>query len=541
LKDLNPHPEFPVFFRPLLAVLPLVASVSAAEPVFEPTKVWPIHITLTAAEYAAMQSPVGGGFPQFGAPPAPPKETKPGEREVHRNVFGVDQPWARGTVTVDGKLFENVAIRYKGNGTLMETARSIKKSFKIDLDKHGGKETFHGLKTLNLHCGVTDPSKSRETLAYATFRNAGVPAPKTALAEVTLTVPGKFDQELLGLYTLVQPVDKSFLKENFKTDAGLLMKPERLLGLDHLGDDWERYKTTYQPKRDATAAEQKRVIAFTKLVNRADDATFRKEIGEYLDVDAFLRFLAVHSVIVHMDSFFITGHNYCLYLHPETYKFHFIPWDVDRAFANFGIFGTQAQQLDMSLEKPYQANRLADRLMAMPGMGERYRKLAKEVVAAAFSKEKVLADIESIRAATKGPMAREAKVMAARRESAAPTLFGPPPDLPTFVEKRSASIAAQLEGKSRGYVPQPGGFGFGGPPGGGGLGPENPLSRSVVEALDINKDGKLTEAEFTNGMMKFFVEWDKDKNGMLDQKEVADGLQKLMPQPGGFGPPPVRR
>src|SRR5262249_20419541 len=48
--------------------------------------------------------------------------------------------------------------------------------------------------------------------------------------------------------------------------------------------------------------------------------------------------------------------------------------------------------------------------------------------------------------------------------------FGPPggaapqaPDLKTFVEKRTASVAAQLAAKSKGYVPA--GFGFGGPGG----------------------------------------------------------------------------
>ena len=40
------------------------------------------------------------------------------------------------------------------------------------------------------------------------LRAAGVPAPRTAYAEVTLTVPGKFDREYLGLYTVIEQVDK---------------------------------------------------------------------------------------------------------------------------------------------------------------------------------------------------------------------------------------------------------------------------------------------------------------------------------------------
>ena len=47
------------------------------------------------------------------------------------------------------------------------------------------------------------------------------------------------------MYTVVEHVDKNFLKLHFKNNTGLLMKPEAAsCGLDHLGDDWARYKTT---------------------------------------------------------------------------------------------------------------------------------------------------------------------------------------------------------------------------------------------------------------------------------------------------------
>ena len=76
-------------------------------------------------------------------------------------------------------------------------------------------------------------------LAFALFREAGLPAPRTALAEVTLTVPGSHDKAYLGLYTLVEPMDRAFLKHRFQTDKGLLVRPQGLRGLDFLGDDWD--------------------------------------------------------------------------------------------------------------------------------------------------------------------------------------------------------------------------------------------------------------------------------------------------------------
>src|SRR5207244_3854142 len=149
---------------------------------------------------------------------------------------------------------------------------------------------------------------------YAVFRAAGVPAPRTAFAEVTLSVPGKYDKEYLGLYVLVEEVDAAFVRERFGSDKGLLMKPQRLRGIDYLGDEWAKYKGQYQPQSEATKEQQKRVIAFAKLVNDASDKEFTSKIGSFLDVDNFLGFLAANALISNAESFFALGGNYYLYL-----------------------------------------------------------------------------------------------------------------------------------------------------------------------------------------------------------------------------------
>jgi spore coat protein CotH/Ca2+-binding EF-hand superfamily protein len=81
------------------------------------------------------------------------------------------------------------------------------------------------------------------------------------------------------------------------------------------------------------------------------------------------------------------------------------------------------------------------------------------------------------------------------------------------------------------------GKGFGGP---GGFGPPGGfLTRPVIEALDTNKDGKLTKDEVAAGVKKFFTDTDKDKKGTLSEEQLAEGLNRIFPRPGGFrgGPP----
>lgn len=510
----------------------LLAPGAAADPAaYTPGKVWQVHLTMSAEEYAAIQPRGNQGFPGFGQPPkAQPKPVDPG-REVHRNTFGVDLPWGTGAVTIGEQVFAKVGIRYKGNGTIMDASRTARKSIKIDLDRAGGDGRFAGSKSVNLHSEVTDPSRCREVLGYEIYRAAGVPAPRTALAEVRLTVPGKHDKELLGLYTLVEPVDKAFLKDRFGDDTGLLMKPEGLREFDDRGDDWERYKAQYAPKRAPTKDEARRVIGFARLVHKADDATFKREIGSYLDVDNYLRFVAATSFVANADNLFF-GHNYCLYLHPRTNRLHVIPWDLDRAFANFPILGTNSQQMNLSLTHPYSgAHRLTDRLLAIPEVSQRYQTLLKELAATAFAKERLLKQLAAAEAAVKEPLERDQKAAAGRKEPlGASLMFGSPPALKKFVEKRTASVAAQVAGSSKGYVPPV--FGMGGPPKIGAL-----MAGPFLETMDADGDDHLSRDEWAAAGKRLFDACERDKDGKIDLKGLTAGLNKSLPAPPEGGPP----
>ncbi|VTR93657.1 spore coat assembly protein : Spore coat assembly protein OS=uncultured Oceanospirillales bacterium HF0500_29K23 PE=4 SV=1: CotH: EF-hand_5: EF-hand_5 [Gemmata massiliana] len=524
-----------------LALTPISAPTAVAKPdnkpgAFEPGQVWDVHITISAEEFAAMQPRTGRGFPGFGpgaAPKAPEKPVDP-NREVHRNNFGADLPWATGTVTIGNETFKDIGIRYKGNGTIGDASRTIKKSFKIDLDHFGGTGRFSGSKTINLHCGVADPSKLRESLGYSLYRTAGVPAPRTAFAEVRLTVPGKYDKELLGFYTATEAVDKQFLRNNFGTDAGLLLKPEGVRDFAEMGEDWNQYKKQFAPKRDATPDEAKRVVAFAQLVRKADDATFSKEIDSYLDTDAYLRFLAATAFVANSDGFFTLGHNYYIYLHPKSGRLHFFPWDLDRAFANFMILGTADQQMNLSMAHPYAGtHRLTERVLAVPGMAEKYQKLLKELSAKCFDKERLLKELEATETATKELIARDAKAAQVRKDGAPNGFgFGKPPALKTFIEKRTTSVAAQVAGTSKGHVPTNGGFG-GPPPKIGDI-----MAGPLMGALDTNEDGQLSRDEWIGIAKKVFDASEKDKDGLVDQKALTVGLNGMFPKPPEGSPPP---
>ncbi|HYV39598.1 MAG TPA: CotH kinase family protein, partial [Gemmataceae bacterium] len=533
----------------------------AKDDAFGLTKVWQIHLELSAKELEKMQ-PVGGGFGFGFAPKGDPKKApeKPPEKQADTHKgggFGTEFPWASAALTAEGKTYKNLGIRYKGNSTYSSSANMLKRPMQIDFEHYGGNERWRGLKKLSLSNGVTDPARLRETLAFEVFRAAGVPASKTAYVEITLTVPGKYDKEYLGLYVLIEHVGNQFLKERFQSAKGLLLKPELSFGgggggfgkgpggggLEFLGEDWAAYEKRYQPKTEATKSQKKRFIDFTRLINNGSDEQFNKEIGAYLDVDEFLRYLAVNALLVNLDSFIGISHNYYMYLRPDNNKIVFIPWDLDLSFGVLALGGSPEQQLDLSINHPHVGqNKLIDRLLAMNGVKDQYQKILKDLTATSFSKEKLFKDLDALEQVTKAPLAREKQAADARKETAGgfgfgggPGFGGQTPPLRTFVEKRTEAVTAQLAGKSKGYEPGGFGFAFGGKKGPGGFGMGNFLAKPLLTALDKNDDSKLSLEEWTAWAKAIAKEHDKDGKG-IDDKALAAELGKLLPFPKFAGP-----
>ena len=59
------------------------------------------------------------------------------------------------------------------------------------------------------------------------------------------------------------------------------------------------------------------------------------------------------------------------------------------------------------------------------------------------------------------------------------------------------------------------------------------LRRPIVKQADADKDGKVTQKEWLAAAKKFFEECDKDNKGGLDEKQIAEGINRL---PAGQAP-----
>lgn len=483
-----------------------------------------LNATLTAPAGGGPGSPGGPGRPggPGGRMGGPPLQGAEGKRNGLASAMGIEFTYVHADLDFAGRMFKDVAVRYKGNGTFMESRGSLKRSLKVELNRFVPGRKLAGVAKLNFHNNVTDASWMNEVLSHRLFRDAGVPASRTAYAQVYLSVAGQYTNHYVGLYSLVENVDNSFARDRFGSKKGALFKPVTRQLFEDMGDDWAAYRQAYDPKTPVSAEETGRVIAFSKLVSQASDAEFAARLEEFLDLDEFARFMAVTTWLSTMDSILRMGQNFLVYLHPKTRQFQFIPWDLDHSFGQFPMAGSQEQRENLSIQKPFDDGiRFLDRVFKVAKFQRLYLARMREFSETLFQPDRLDRQVDevavairpAVQAESADKLARFDKVVAG--ESAGPAgfgggppggdrlivrgraeggggspfgggfrsfgppgaggdngpRFGPPggfgggtKPIKGFVTARAKSVNDQLAGKSTGMTI--GGFGFGGPGGG---------------------------------------------------------------------------
>lgn len=496
----------------------------------------------------AVRNPAGGGMAGMLLAPE-------GKRNGISGAMGTEFEYVRADLEFEGHQVPNVGVRYKGNGTFMESRNSLKRSLKLDLNHFAKGQSLDGVTTLTLQNNVTDASLMNEVLAYRLYRDAGVPSPRTAYAKVLVTVPGKYDRQYFGLYSMSEAVDKRFIGRHFGTKRGAIFKPVTPSLFTDLGADWAAYQQIYDPKTALYDEQKQAVMDLSRFVTTADDAVFAARIGEFIDLPEFARYMAVMVYLSDLDGILGPGQNLFLHLHPKNQQFQFIPWDQDHSWGQFNR-ASQEQRDQLSINHPWQGeNYFLERMYKVPAFKTLYFARLEEFSRTIFQPERLAEQVDEIAAVIRPAVQEEAEAKLARFDTvvAGELLSSPGPfgggqlkPIKPFVKVRTESIRDQLAGKSEGLSPG-GGFGFG--PGGSSAAGLGQFTESVVKAVDANHDGSVTREEFTDGFRRLFQEWAGNPRGALTLAQIRSGVEKDLPPtmprfgqfgggPGGRGGPP---
>ena len=120
--------------------------------------------------------------------------------------------------------------------------------------------------------------------------------------------------------------------------------------LNYIDDELSSYETIWESSVfKSTNKDHRRVI--TALKNICADDADSESLAESMDVDNILRYMAVQTFVVNLDS--LSGsmaHNY--YLYENDGKLNLIPWDYNLAFGGFQA-GSASETINFPIDTPF--------------------------------------------------------------------------------------------------------------------------------------------------------------------------------------------
>ena len=235
-------------------------------------------------------------------------------------------------VTVDGKEYLDVGIHFRGNSSF-GVGNGYKRSLNLTFDFEHQNQAVQGYRTLNFLNANGDPSFLRTILSMHIARQY-LPAPKANLVRVVI------NGENWGVYVNAQQFNKEFLSDHFKTTKGTRWKVPQGGG-DGIGafrfvdQDANSYRNVFQIKSKEQPAAWTSLIELARTLQQTPSGQLEAALKPRLNLEGYLRFLALDNAMVSGDGFYSRGADYSLYLDPND-RFHLTFHDVNEMFSTGG-------------------------------------------------------------------------------------------------------------------------------------------------------------------------------------------------------------
>ncbi len=322
-------------------------------------------------------------------------------------------------VKINDTTINNVAVRPKGNTSLSSIAmdpNTDRFSFKLEFDHFVKGQTCYGLDKLILNNNYADATNMKETIVYDMYQYLGADASLYNYAKVFV------NGEYWGIYLALEGVESSFMLRNYGTQDGELYKPDSMdiggamfapntndpssadkgnkkgpgqfgfgqgngggfsmsgngVNLNYKDDNLDSYSTIWECEVTKTGKkDHKRVVEALKNIHAGMD------LEKYLDVDNTLKYMAVHTFSVNLDS--LSGsmaHNYYLYEYEG--KLNILPWDYNLSFGgmSMGFVSTvnASSTINFAVDTPFQGTRFFDSLLKNEEYLSRYHEYLRQLV-----------------------------------------------------------------------------------------------------------------------------------------------------------------
>ena len=358
------------------------------------------------------------------------------EEEAWQNMLdnAMKEEYISADIIINGEKFTNVGIRPKGNNSLQQVASSdsSRYGFKIKFDEYVDGQTCFGLDMLVLNNMIGDATCMKEYTAFEMMNTLGIETPYFNYADISV------NGEKWGFYFALEAYNDSYEQRVSGDESGVLYNVKIAEGMGGGQDPAQREKPdnenteqrSFDSDRkggfgggmgagstggallytddssssysaifsnvvgnDSTEEDYQRVIAAVRALNSGEDTE------EYFDVDEVLRYLAVHTVLVNLDSYSSEmAQNYYIYEYKG--KLKILPWDYNYAWGAFQG-GSASDTVNFPIDTPVSGVEMSERpliskLFENEEYLSRYHSYLRELMDNYFADGKFRARIDSL-------------------------------------------------------------------------------------------------------------------------------------------------
>ncbi len=300
-------------------------------------------LILTAADRAELEQ-INRGTP----PPPYPTDFPTDSRAAFNGTF----------VSHDGggwQLRYNVEIRNRGSSSRFKQPQSFRVNFQKD-------SLWEGVAGLNLNAQYP----FLQVLGSALYQRSGLPAAGSRPAQ--LRVNGRnlaFDgPPSYGFYAANEVADPAYTGKFFPEDPnGNLYKCKRFSGtgadLAYLGSNPAPYQVNYFKRTNRMEDDWSDLVELAWVLDNASAATYVEEVGRVLNVRLWLRYFAMETLVVNMETCLGNGHlglgygdDYKMYFGRNDPRCIIVPHDLDTILAQGDTWGNPQEVLWRATANP---------------------------------------------------------------------------------------------------------------------------------------------------------------------------------------------
>ena len=272
-----------------------------------------------------------------------PGQSGPGMSRPGGADFTTENPiWVAADIEFEGDVWTDVGVRFKGNSTLMNTwsSGSLELPFKLDFDQFEDEnpaiddQRFYGFKQLSLSNNTNDANFMRDAVVSDIFEEAGIASAETAFYKLFVDYgegPVSF-----GLYTMIEVIDDRVIERVFGDDDGNIYEVDGTAASLAEGTV-NGISTSFQKENNEEEVDWSDIEALYTVLHsdtrQSDPDAWKVELEAIFDVDTFLHWLAINTVIENWDTYGAMTHNFYLYNDPDTGLLTWIPWDHNEALS----------------------------------------------------------------------------------------------------------------------------------------------------------------------------------------------------------------